>query len=346
MARNRIEKPRTKPATRGGTHRSALGSLSKFASACKKAAKPPAGLASGAPVPSIDAPPAPLAAVFTSPSLGVPLDDQPEVPEDGAKYPKPTRKYFAKMHWRADLNAFVRNDVTQTTTPRGPVPQGYVWAGDINGWRRTRGQTRDDMEAQGSTINARLDATGAPLPYGPGTNSGVTTKWSFYVSAMGDHVPIGWYENLKSFFEGAFGPRETATAKIGMSLERGDRKKMLHIQGIAEFESTVTSKEAIVAGMKTAMGIQRGMKCKVDFNAFTGQDWKYCLGYIQKDEGKPHFRLWALGITGTEMRDGKREYAHAVRAPEQGRALITRTLFLRQMYQVLHRRVLGLRAQW
>ena len=120
---------------------------------------------------------------------------------------------------------------------------------------------------------------------------------------------------------------------LHLELERGDRRQRLHIQGIAEFESSPAAKEAIVAGMKTAMGVMRGMKCKVDFNPFKTQKWDHMVGYIQKDEGKPHYRLYALGISGTELREGKRAYATAVRAPEQGRTLITRPLFLKQMYQ-------------
>ena len=33
------------------------------------------------------------------------------------------------------------------------------------------------------------------------------------------------------------------------------------------------------------------------------------LGYVQKDEGQPHYRLWCFGVTPAEMCKGRDNYS-------------------------------------
>ena len=95
-----------------------------------------------------------------------------------------------------------------------------------------------------------------------------------------------------------------------MSIERGDRKQLQHIQGVSRFITSETHKDQFRAFMKRHLGILTGgnIRCKIGINYFSGQTWENMLGYVQKDDGKPHYRFWSIGVTENERRAGVASY--------------------------------------
>ena len=64
------------------------------------------------------------------------------IPPEGTDYVQP-RQAPARCTWHGRLNAFIRDDPTDTRR-NGPGPSGYVWVPEINGFRRTEQQTVSD----------------------------------------------------------------------------------------------------------------------------------------------------------------------------------------------------------
>jgi hypothetical protein len=58
------------------------------------------------------------------------------------------------------------------------------------------------------------------------------TEISWYVGGMGQHAPIRWFTNLITAFTLICNHEGSATV---VSMERGDRRKLLHIQGASRF---------------------------------------------------------------------------------------------------------------
>ena len=55
----------------------------------------------------------------------------------------------------------------------------------------------------------------------------------------------------------------------------------------------VSLKDRIRKWMRAALLLGTSQyRVKVGLAFFTGQDWTYMDGYIQKDQGKPHYRLF------------------------------------------------------
>jgi hypothetical protein len=79
-----------------------------------------------------------------------------------------------------------------------------------------------------------------------------------------------------------------------MSYERGERKEYGHLQGVTRIMTHVSLKDRIRKWMCAALLLGTSQyRAKVGLTFFTGQDWTYMGGYIQKDQGKPHYRFFA-----------------------------------------------------
>ena len=75
-----------------------------------------------------------------------------------------------------------------------------------------------------------------------------------------------------------------------MGYEKGERKEKGHLQGITRIYTHESLKDKIRAWMRKCLMLNTGMhRCKVGFSFFTGQEWEYMCGYVQKDMGKPHY---------------------------------------------------------
>ena len=113
------------------------------------------------------------------------------------------------------------------------------------------------------------------------------------MSACGHHVPLAWFDLLTAAFTSAVDTCGGPSAAM-ISLERGDRKNLLHIQGITRLLSHDSLTERVRNWMRAALllGPNAPYKCKIMIKPFTNQEWGYMGGYVQKDMGKPHYRLF------------------------------------------------------
>ena len=236
------------------------------------------------------------------------------IPPDGVEYDEPThRRAPAHTAWSKPDNGYARIDSNNTRKPRGVFPSGYVWSTALNGWRRTYAQTLEDERIRRETPQRPATSGGTDGFFGVDCVNGAMTEISWYVGGMGQHAPIRWFTNLITAFTLICNHEGSATV---MSMERGDRRKLLHIQGVSRFITSETYKEQFKNFIRRHLGILTGgnIRCKIGIRYFSGQSWEYMLGYVQKDEGQPHYRLWSVGVTPAEMRKGRDNYS-LVRRP-------------------------------
>ena len=78
-----------------------------------------------------------------------------------------------------------------------------------------------------------------------------------------------------------------------VSYERSERKEYGHLQGTTRVLTHISLKERIRKWMRSALLVGTSQyRVNVGFTCFTGQDWTYMGGYVQKDAGKPHYRMF------------------------------------------------------
>jgi len=214
----------------------------------------------------------------------------------GLVYAQPRTPYAGTI-WRGDKNMFERINRDDASKPKGTRPAGYIWNEELLGWRRTEAQTLVDearlaAQAQARQQPAREKGVKA-LPFGPDVPDCTWIEYSFFVSACGHHVPLAWFDLLTAAFTSAVDTCGGPSAAM-LSLERGDRKNLLHIQGITRLLSHDSLTERVRNWMRAALllGPNAPYKCKIMIKPFTNQEWGYMGGYVQKDMGKPHYRLF------------------------------------------------------
>jgi hypothetical protein len=124
---------------------------------------------------------------------------------------------------------------------------------------------------------------------------------------MGQHAPIRWFLNLV-VFHGDLQSRGLGDGDVYRA--RGSQAASEHIQGASRFVTSEAHKDQFRAFMKRHLGILAGgnIQCRIGINYFSGQTWENMLGYVQKDEGKPHYRFWSIGVTEAERRAGVASY--------------------------------------
>ena len=214
----------------------------------------------------------------------------------GLVYAQPRTPYAGTI-WRGDKNMFERINRDDVSKPKGTRPAGYIWNEELLGWRRTEAQTMVDEARLAAQAQARQQPARAKgvkaLPFGPDVPDCTWIEYSFFVSACGHHVPLVWFDLLTGAFTSAVDTCGGPSAAM-MSLERGDRKNLLHNQGITRLLSHDSLTERVRAWMRAALllGTNAPYKCKIMIKPFTNQEWGYMGGYVQKDMGKPHFHLF------------------------------------------------------
>ena len=141
--------------------------------------------------------------------------------------------------------------------------------------------------------------------------------YSITVGVRGGHAPTGWGQRCAAFLQdvalsGAFGQ------------EDGGKAEHLHFQGVLEahgmtsdvfckvgsgtsflwFPLSLTGVplQGIVADIKAFMPVVRGSRAMVAVSPLKpGQTKQYMLGYVQKDMGRPTYRLWTHGLQHHEL---------------------------------------------
>ena len=79
--------------------------------------------------------------------------------------------------------------------------------------------------------------------------------------------------------------------------------------------------------LKAAIGVRHGdgSGCSVFIKSFApGQSWQSMLGYVNKDEGKPHYRRVTHNVTNAEIAAGKTSWAVCRLSYEEDRLLFLR----------------------
>ena len=227
-------------------------------------------------------------------------------PPAGVVYAQP-REPFVRTYWDGAENMFRRND-PQDTRRHGKPPQGWVFVPPpLTGFRRTREQT----EADEARLRAHEDARSArdnQIFYGPDTPNGTMLEISIYVGALGHHAPLAWWGFLISALTALCNHPGSAAA---MSKERGDRRRLLHYQIVLRIITVEMHKESLRKFIKQKLNIlpNGNVRCKIGLTFFKdGQTWPYMLGYVQKDEGQPHYELWTKEVTQAELSNGHQQY--------------------------------------
>ena len=179
----------------------------------------------------------------------------------------------------------------------GGRPQGYIWAlPSINGFRRTLAQTLPDEQRLAEQLRDAQQPRRAGQVmglFGPDVPNATLLEISWYVSACGNHVPWGWF-NLVANASKAAVDNTGERGQLMMAYERGKRKELGHLQGIARLLTHKSCTEKLRKWVRAALLLATGMcRAKMDLVFFTGHEWEHMGGYVQKDSGKAHYRFFA-----------------------------------------------------
>jgi hypothetical protein len=231
-----------------------------------------------------------------APVEAVPEEDG-HVNAEGLIYQQP-RAPFAGTIWNGTLNGFPRIDQENLRRPSGGKPNGYVWSMKINGWRRTLAQTLADearLSEQSRMRATNLNSRGTNLElFGENVPNHSLLEISWYIVAMGTNAPLAWFDLICTAWENAIIKCGSPSSQVMMSYGRGERKEYGHLQGITRIMAHVSLKDRIRKWMRASLLLGTSQyRVKVGLTFFTGQDWTYMGGYIQKDSGKPHYRFFA-----------------------------------------------------
>ena len=233
------------------------------------------------------------------------------IPPEGTDYVQP-RQAPARCTWHGRLNAFIRDDPTDTRR-NGPGPSGYVWVPEINGFRRTEQQTvSDEANIANRAANGRNGAPGRNLPfYGLDVPNASLIELSGYCGGCGHHAPLAWFNWLVNCFTGLCDHDGSAFA-IGQ--ERGDRRRLIHFQWMLRLVTSLDKIERLRRHIRDHLNIPAGgnMKCKIQIKPFRNQSWSYMLGYCQKDSNETHYRFAKFGVTDQEAEQGRQDYLAVV----------------------------------
>ena len=87
--------------------------------------------------------------------------------------------------------------------------------------------------------------------------------------------------------------------------------------------------------LKAAIGVRHGdgSGCSVFIKSFApGQSWQSMLGYVNKDEGKPHYRRVTHNVTNAEIAAGKTSWAVCRLSYEEDRLILTKKNLMSALY--------------
>ena len=111
---------------------------------------------------------------------------------------------------------------------------------------------------------------------------------------MGNDAPLARFDLICTAWENTIVKCGSPSSQVMMSYERGEQKEYGHLQGITRVMPHVSLKDRIRKWMRAALLLGTSQcRVKIGLAFFTGQDWTYMGGYIQKDQGTPHHRLFA-----------------------------------------------------
>ena len=209
---------------------------------------------------------------------------------EGVDYREPRSTALIGTRWNGIKNAYIRIGICSTDRPRGSRPLGYIWVPSINGYRRVLSQALADEERPNLQAKNRQRPAGERLEtlLGDDVPNCSLLEISFYVSAMGHSVPICWFELPSRAWRIAV-DQSGAGSQVMMAYERGNRKELGHLQGVARLKTHEQLLDKIRRWMQVALLLAAGQfKCKIGLAFFTGRTWEFMGGYVQKDMGKPH----------------------------------------------------------
>jgi hypothetical protein len=180
----------------------------------------------------------------------------------------------------------------------------------------------------------------APVVEEPAEPAGVTeeemlfqehfelTYWSLTLAVRGGHIPDNWFERAQCWLneyceEGA------------VAVEAGGRAKHLHVQGILGMHAK-TDKESharLVRFFREYVPIARGSKGTVQCKPIQRtQTFDLMLGYVQKDEGRPHYKVHFKNVDEARAAAARKAHQSVRIDPTAGRRLLNKSNIYKEMY--------------
>jgi len=226
-----------------------------------------------------------------------PAEEEGHVNAEGINCQQPRAPFACTLQCGKE-NGFPRIDQENLRRPAGTRPHGYVWSTRINGLRRTLAQTLANearLTEQARMRATNLNSRGTNLElFGPDVPNHSLLEISLYIVAMGTNAPLAWFDLICTAWENVIAKCGSPSSQVMMSYERGERKEYGHFQGITRIMTHVSLKDRIRKWMRAALLLGTSQyRAKIGLAFFTGQDWTYLGGYIQKDQGKPNYRFFA-----------------------------------------------------
>ena len=106
---------------------------------------------------------------------------------------------------------------------------------------------------------------------------------AMYIVAIRAHAPVRWFHLMLNAWKAAIDLCCGSPCQLLVSYEKGEKKEKGHLQGITRIFTHESLKDKTRAWMRACLMLNTGMhRCKVGCAFFTGQEWEYMCGYVQK----------------------------------------------------------------
>ena len=126
------------------------------------------------------------------------------------------------------------------------------------------------------------------------------TRWSLTLGVPNADLPYAWHARFERWLHAQNSHGEDYCEEGAGSMEMGDKKFLLHLQGI--FKSHISATDTGIKRMRDTFNEFMGRCPERDGTKMTlkpfaqGQEVREMGGYVFKDQGMPHFRCVFKGV--------------------------------------------------
>jgi len=123
--------------------------------------------------------------------------------------------------------------------------------------------------------------------------------------------------------------------KGAAAIEKGGKNQREHIQAVimCSIPTDKNSESKLKQHFKDWMSIDSSDRAKLTFKPLgESQTFEHMLGYVQKDLGKPHYRLVTYDVTSAELEAGRKAYADVSGDYKAGKIVLSKTALAERIW--------------
>ena len=202
---------------------------------------------------------------------------------------------------------------------------------NAGGRGRGRGSGVGPADAPQAANGTSTDVAAGNGTFQPtGGDPSATHAWSLTIGVVGRtrSVPSWWLSQVNLYMQ-------THDIRGAASFERGNNNQNLHIQAVMELTcgTDKASETAFKQHFRAFIPINPSDQGKLTFKPFAeGQTFVHMLGCVQKDLGKPHYKLVSHNVDPAELEEGRRAYADVSADYKTGKITISKAALPDRVY--------------